>query len=221
MDSIYVPEDIIKSAKNSVIANLNELYEAENQATEYRLARIKDLDSMIKKSYEDRLLGKLPISEEMYQKQNREWQEERDTLIIDVKESKDINKRIYNSIDLIINFCNKLPQLYLNASTEDKQLILRTLIDEITYANGELTVKLKPVFKRLRLIKSIENASNLTYKVRTLKTKFLSIKNAPEGANFITGARLGKELEKYCVELTQFLTHSPDLIFKVEKWLYS
>ena len=32
----------------------------------------------------------------------------------------------------------------------------------------------------------------------------------------ITGARLGKELEKYCVELTQFLTHSPDLIFKVE-----
>ena len=76
-------------------------------------------------------------------------------------------------------------------------------------------MKLKPVFERLRLIKTIENASNLTDKVRTLKhlknqdiadnltseintliakrvrtlkTKFLSIKNAPEGANLITGA---------------------------------
>ncbi len=96
-------------------------------------------------------------------------------------------------------------------------LMFRMLIEEIQYeyANRELTVKLKPVFEALRLIKlygNHENASEkvrtlkkplnrevLEYlneqialmvnsKVRTLKTRIVPNKKAPEGANLLNGA---------------------------------
>ena len=119
---------------------------------------------------------------------------------------------------MIINFCNRIPELYTKATLENKQFILRMLVDEIEYADGIISVKLKPIFEPLRLIK-LYGKGNKEYekvrtlqkpissevweyleeqveelvnsKVRTLKTLIVSNKKAPEGAEFKNGALNG------------------------------
>lgn len=71
------------------------------------------------------------------------------------KESGSINKTIYNNINLIINFCNKLPDIYLNSDIERKREILRLLINKMTYSYKDRTLKatLNPIFEAFRIIK--------------------------------------------------------------------
>ena len=201
--------------KDKIITSLDELYVVENQLIDSKTKRIKELNLLINKSYEDKVKGIL--SEEDYLKYTTDWKQERDLLAIDIKDSGDINHSIYKNIDLIIDFCNRIPNLFINADLDTKRLMLRMLIDEIQYeyTNKELTVKLKPVFEALRLIKLYGNHENESKKVRTLKkplnrevleylneqialivnskvrtleTRIIPNKKAPEGANLLNGA---------------------------------
>lgn len=77
-----------------------------------------------------------------------------DKLLISAKESNEINKNIYKNINLLLHYCHNVPTLYLEAPIKEKQLMLRTFIDTIEYYDGELTVKLKPIFESLRQLKN-------------------------------------------------------------------
>ena len=123
-------------------------------------------------------------------------------MTIDIQESIEINKSIYKNIDLIIKFCNQIPDIFINASVEEKQLLLRMIIDEITYAEGGvLQVKLKPIFEALRVIKHASTNSEVNSvrkeekptdcEVRTLETRIIPNKKASCEANFVNGASSG------------------------------
>ena len=70
-------------------------------------------------------------------------------------------------------------------------------IEEIQYADGELIVKLKPVFEALRQIKNIEQFERVNEKVRTLETRIISNKKASEEANLLSGASDGIRTHAY------------------------
>lgn len=226
INAIEIPDSVVRRLKDKIISSLDELYIVENQLIDTKTKRIKELDHLLKKSYEDKLLGRLPASfnEERYNSQCMEWQQERDLLAVEIKDSGDINRSIYKNIDLIVDFCNRIPNLFINADLDTKRLMLRMLIDEIQYADGELTVKLKPVFEALRLIKLYGNHENESEKVRTLKkplnrevleylneqialivnskvrtleTRIIPNKKAPEGANLLNGADDGIRTHVY------------------------
>ncbi len=171
VNSIEIPDTVVKMLKDNIIASLDVLYKSENEIIDRQTRRIKELDQLITKSYEDKLLGRLPASytEERYNMQCSKWQEERDMLAIQIKESGNINKTIYKNIDLIIDFCNRVPDIFLKADTDTKRQLLRMMIKDIQYANGELIVKLSPIFEALRLLKNYGLSDEESVKVRTLK----------------------------------------------------
>ena len=72
-------------------------------------------------------------------------------------------------INLLADFANRIPELYLKATPIEKRLIIATITDSIEYYDGVLTVKLKPVFEHLRLIKAERMHSKNLY--RTLETR--------------------------------------------------
>lgn len=119
---------------------------------------------------------------------------ERDLIAIEIKDSNDINRTIYNNIDLIIDLCNRIPELYINSSLDNKRIMLRMLIEEILYNHIDtiLEVKLKPIFEALRRIKDSYGEN-----VRTLKTPIIPNKKAPEGAIFKNGADSGIRTHVY------------------------
>ncbi len=91
--------------------------------------------------------------------------------------SKDTTKRI----SILINFANRIPELYLKAILDEKRLILNTITESITYDEdtNKLTVKLRPVFEHLRQIKLAKkqsfsadlNSLNETLETRSEKAK--------------------------------------------------
>ena len=222
IDTIEIPDKVIKLLKDRIVSSLDKVYLAENLKVDRQASRLKELNLLIKKSYEDKLKGS--ISEQEFNMLSKEWQQERDLLSIEIKESTEVNKNIYRNIDLIIKFCNQIPDIFINASLEEKQLLLRMIIDEITYAEGGIIqVKLKPIFEALRVIKltSIDsqvanvrntkkptNSEILEYlsnfikitvnsKVRTVETRIIPNKKAPEGANSLNGAGGGIRTHAY------------------------
>lgn len=226
LDSIYIPAEVIKALKNKIISNLDEIYKEENKILDNKIKRIKDLDHLIAKSYEEKLLGKLPDSftDETFNRQSSKWQQERDMLSIDIKESCKINRAIYKNIDLLLGFCNRIPELFVKASTDDKRLLLRMVIEKIEYSENNLSVKLKPIFETLRLIKvaqknketnnkvrtlkSTDNSELTEYllsqinlgvnsRVRTLETSIIPNKKDPEGSILINGASDGIRTHAY------------------------
>ena len=77
-------------------------------------------------------------------------------------------------INLLADFANRIPELYLKATPIEKRLIIATITDSIEYYDGVLTVKLKPVFEHLRLIKAERMHSKNLY--RTLETRSAKVK---------------------------------------------
>lgn len=69
-------------------------------------------------------------------------------------------------MNILSNFANKIPELYLKATLDEKRLILSTIIEKILYDedSNTLQVKLKLVFEQLRQRK-IQN--NKTFLVNT------------------------------------------------------
>ena len=165
------------------------------------------------------LFGKLPASmtDEIFKQQYEGWVSERDKIAIEIKESNDINRLIYKNIDLIIDFCNRIPELYIKADLDNKRTMLRLLIEEILYnhIDTELSVKLKPIFEALRMIKEAEKHDEkvltlekpitaevweylqeqvellVNSKVRTLKTLIVPNEKGAEGSNSLNGASSG------------------------------
>ncbi len=88
-------------------------------------------------------------------------------------------------ISILIDFANRLPELYLKATLDEKRLILNTIIESITYNEDDntLSVKLRPVFEHLRQLKlkrKQEFKEDLETLTGTLKTRSGSAKQALE-----------------------------------------
>lgn len=223
--AIEIPAGIVRRLKQKILDCLDELYFVENRLINSRNQRLKELEQLIKKSYEDKILGKLPASftDEMFNQQYEAWIKERDLITIEIKESNDINRTIYKNIDLIIDFCNHIPELYIKSDLDNKRTMLRLLIEEILYnhIDKELSVKLKPIFEALRMIKDAYSADKkvrtlekpitsevweyleeqveqlVNSKVRTLKTLIVPNKKGAEAPNLINGAGDGGRTHEY------------------------
>lgn len=86
--------------------------------------------------------------------------------------SKDTTKRT----SILIDFANRIPELYLKATLEEKRLILNTITESIIYDEdaNRLKVKLRPVFEHLRqlkLQKKQEFSQSLESLTGTLETR--------------------------------------------------
>ena len=59
------------------------------------------------------------MTDEIFKQQYEGWVSERDKIAIEIKECNDINRLIYKNIDLIIDFCNRIPELYIKADLDN------------------------------------------------------------------------------------------------------
>lgn len=226
INSIHLPDEVFELMKLNIYKSLDEMYEIENISATYRNNRIKELQTYIDSCHESIMMKKIPrgLTEEKLLNKMEAYGEELDELLIEAKESNEVNKNIYKNINLLLHFCHNVPTLYLEASMKEKQMLLRTFIDTIQYYDGELTVKLKPIFDSLRKLKNsnvleinglkgrtrekpsnseiaeilTENISeSLKIKGRTLKTLIVPNEKDPEGSNSLNGAGGGIRTHAY------------------------
>lgn len=156
---IHIPRRIVELIKTQLIKALDEVYSNENQVYVTNTKRLAELNTLIMKSNEERLLGRSPLSDVDFNNQMQKWQEEKELLSENIKTASKVNKTVYSNIDTLMKFLSNIGDTYKNASIESKQRLLRMICEKVTYdtETEELTVKLKPIFQALRIIKDNEN----------------------------------------------------------------
>lgn len=168
MSEIHIPKKVVELMKPKLIQALDEVYSMENQVYNTNSNRLKELNSLIQKSNEERLLGKSPMSEEDFNSQMLKWQEEKELRTENIKIASKANKTLYSDIDTLMKFLQNVDDTYKNATIENKQRLLRMVCDKVTYdtETEKLTVRLKPIFQALRIAK--DNQKLYSKKVTTL-----------------------------------------------------
>ena len=138
------------------------------------------LTDVISNGIKQKLSGELQIDNHTFNEFHRKWQTEKDKLDVRISELSASSNGTMTRMNLLADFANRIPELYLKATPKEKRLIVATIIDSIEYYDGVLTVKLKPVFEHLRLIKAERMLSkNLcrTLEARTDRAKEDIVKN--------------------------------------------
>ena len=96
-----------------------------------------------------------------------------------LEERNQKSKVLYNRLNLIMAFCNQLPELFRLATPEIKREIVQTCVRTLTYNGETLQIELFPVFYKMKYWKNVKN-----------------------------GASYGADFEPNCIQLAHYLLHS-------------
>lgn len=171
LESFDISEFELKKIKKLVFDALDDLQE-------YELKSINEL----KRQY-DKVVNSITstIKEENLNTETRKeiiskLQVEKDEITRKIDNLSASSKDTTTRLSILVDYANRLPELYLKASVQEKRLILTTITDSIIYDEDRntLTVKLKPVFEQLRqrkLKEKQEYTVNLQVLTGTLETR--------------------------------------------------
>lgn len=178
---------------------LKEFSEYEKKTTTDIRKQIDVLSKRIKNSYIDKLEGRLPtgMSETEFNLMHREWQEEKDRLLMKLEEGNISAKFIYSRIDTILKFSEHLPELFLKGTPEEKKLIVTTMTKSIQFDGENLIVKLKDTFKALQNVKKSAKNALENDNLRTPSNSIIATKKDVLKTSFENGAPDGIRTHAY------------------------
>ncbi len=199
LDTICLGHEEVERLKVLAKDYIKEFSEYEKNTRTEITKQIDVLTNRIKKSYIASLEGKLPygMTEDEINALHREWQEEKDRLLIKLNNTNTSTKFIYDRMTQLLKFSEMLPQLFLKATTEEKKLIVTTLTKSIKFDGQNVIVELKDTFKVLQDVKkTYKNASRNT-QVRTPSNSSISTKNGSFEPQNLNGAPDGIRTHAY------------------------
>lgn len=200
LETIHLEQEHIEKLKVLAKDYLKEFCEYEKATTTEIRKQIDILSKRIKNSYIDKLEGRLPecMSEEEFNTMYREWQIEKDKLMLKLQEGNISSKFIYSRIDKLLEFTENLPELFLKGTSEEKKKIVTAMTKSIKFDGENLIVELKDTFRALqnvnntlRDIKKAEKKEVKNRQVRTLKTQSPTTKKDVFKTSFVNGAGNG------------------------------
>ena len=159
--------------------------------------RIDILDARIRKSYEDKIDGNLPMSTEEFNAMCKEWQIERDKLSVKLDNIYFVNKEVYKRVDVVLMFSNELPSLFLKATKEEKNLIIKCMTNSITFDGETLNIELKDTFRALQRVKNETIFDPKFEQNRTPSNPVIATKKDAFATSFVNGASNGIRTHAY------------------------
>ena len=89
-----------------------------------------------------------------------DWASELNQLEMKLEERNQKSKVLYNRLNLIMAFCNQLPELFRFATPEIKREIVQTCVRPLTYNGETLQIKSFPVFYKMKYWKNVKNGAD-------------------------------------------------------------
>lgn len=128
---------------------------------------------------------------------HREWQEEKDRLLVKLSNTNVSTKFIYERMTQLLKFSEMLPELFLKATTAEKKLIVTTLTKSIKFDGENVIIELKDTFKALQNVKKTYKNTVGNSEVRTPANSSIITKNGSQQAKFSNGAGDGIRTHAY------------------------
>ena len=169
IDSFNIPDETLKRIKEQVFSAISNLQAYEYKSIEELNKQYSKLTDIISNSVKQKLCGELDIDDLTHKELMKKWQAEKDDIGNKISNLSANSKDTITRMTILADFANRLPELYLKATVEEKRLILATITDKIVFNEdtNTLSVKLKPVFEHLRQIK-LQKKQEFSANVQTL-----------------------------------------------------
>lgn len=152
LESFNISELEIHKIKKQIYSAINDLKKYELKSVNELKKQYDKIVNIISNALKKKLSGELNIDDKTFNELKHKWQSEKDEIQHRIKNLSENSKDTTNRINILIDFANRIPELYLKATLDEKRLILSTITDTILYDEdtNTLKVKLKPVFEQLR-----------------------------------------------------------------------
>lgn len=128
------------------------------------------------------------MTEEDINAMHKEWQEEKDRLIVKLSNTNISTKFIYDRISQLLKFSEMLPKLFLKTTTKEKKLIVTTLTKSIKFDGENVVVERKGTFKVLQDVKRTYKNTGRNDQVRTPPNPSIDTKNGSVEPIILNGA---------------------------------
>ena len=135
-----------------------EIYNAIDDLKKYEHKSIEELRKQYDNIVDDialYLTNKVEVSEVTRGEVLRKLEAKKEAIARNITNLSENSKDTTKRISLLIDFANRIPELYLKATLDEKRLILNTIVESIIYDEdtNKLKVKLRPAFEHLRQLK--------------------------------------------------------------------
>lgn len=169
LESFDITDDYLKQIKTSVFKAVSELQEFEQNSIKKLQEQYSKLTTIISNGIKQKLSGELEIDNATYNELMNKWQEEKREISSKIANLNELTRDTITRMNILADFANRVPELYLTATLEEKRMILTTITDKILIdaEDGTITVKLKPIFEHLRQIK-LQNRQAFSSNIKTL-----------------------------------------------------
>lgn len=177
--------------KKQIYTAIDEPKTYENKSLEELKKQYKIISNTFFNGLKQKLSGELTVSETTFKELMIQWEKEKDELNYKIQYLTENSKDRIARINILTDFANRIPELYMKANLDKKRLILSTIADEIFYdeETNTLKIKLRPIFEQLRQRK-VQN-----------KEQVLTDKKVLTGISVIS---LHKELEEHTSQQEDF-----------------
>lgn len=184
VDSFDIPDNKLNTIKKDIYSAIDDLRKYEKSSIQDLKKQYEDIvDTITQTLIQKNIHSDDTISVETYNEALRKLEKRKHNVNCQIMNLSENSKETVKRINILMDFANRIPELYLKATVDEKRLILTTITESITYNEdtNTLTVKLKPTFEHLRQIK-LQNkqsfSADLETLARTLETRSDSAKEA-------------------------------------------
>ena len=167
--------DIMQLIKQSLKDSRKLRIDYEENSTEAIQKQIETLNRRLDNLYTDKM--DRVITEEYWKEKHNLWYNEKEELIEKLKGFNSAARTFDEGANLLLNFCEALPQEYLRACPKKKQQILKLIGSNFSYKDKKVSVELTSVFDFLINNQNLINGGNdrpklepqqILYKLKTL-----------------------------------------------------
>lgn len=155
LESFNISDEQLKRVKKSIYETVMELQDYEHKSMKKLQQDYDKLTDTIANAVKEKLTGELNIDDDTYNELISKWQADKRNIGIQITNLSESTKDTMTRMNILVDFANRVPELYLKAKLDEKRMILTTIAESITI-NAEtetITVRLRPVFEHLRLEK--------------------------------------------------------------------
>ena len=183
LDSFDVTENEIKVIKKEIFNAIDDLKKYERKSVSELKREYDKLTDLIAEQLTEKNTDKLGISDTTRSEIIKKLEDRKMSITNELANLAESSKDTTKRISILIDFANRIPELYLKANIEEKRLILNTITESIVYDEdtNTLKVKLRPLFEHLRQVKLHKKqvfSASLENLTGTLETRSQEAKEA-------------------------------------------
>ena len=155
LDSFNISDEQLKRIKKSIFESVTELQAFEHKSIKELQKQYDELTDTLANAVKQKLTGGLEIDDETYNELTKKWSDEKREIGIKIANLSESTKDTMTRMNVLADFANRVPELYLKATLEEKRMILATITESIIIDDESetITVRLRPAFEHLRLEK--------------------------------------------------------------------